>query len=76
MANQDRFGNPQVVVGLKDKKNTGYPKGYFKIGNQLYKVTTSPSNKDGVHEWVTVTKMKKNQGSNGFGNNNGYNNSL
>jgi hypothetical protein len=65
MANQDRFGNEQVVVGLKDKKGTGYPKGYIEIGNQLFKITTSPSNKEGVHEWVTLTKMKKNQA--GFG---------
>jgi hypothetical protein len=67
MANQDRFGNEQVVVGLKDKKGTGYPKGYIEIGNQLFKITTSPSNKEGVHEWVTLTKMKKNQTGRGFG---------
>ncbi|GIZ08485.1 hypothetical protein [Flavobacterium sp. UMI-01] len=69
MAQNDRFGNPQVVVGLKDKKGTGYPKGYFEVGNQLFKVTTSPSNKEGVHEWVTITKVTKNQGGRGFGNN-------
>jgi hypothetical protein len=65
MAQEDRFGNPQVVIGLKDKKGTGYPKGYFEVGNKLFKVTTSPSNKEGVHEWVTVTEMKKR--SSGFG---------
>lgn len=67
MAQLDRFGNEQVVVGLKDKKGTGFPKGYIEIGNQLFKITTSSSNKDGVHEWVTLTKMKKNQGGRGFG---------
>ena len=66
MAQLDRFGNEQVVVGLKDKKGTGFPKGYIEIGNQLFKITTSASNKDGVHEWVTLTKMKK-QNSRGFG---------
>lgn len=55
----DRFGNPQAVVGLKDKKNTGYPKGFVEIKGDLYKVTTSPSNKEGVAEWVTLTKMPK-----------------
>lgn len=69
MAQMDRFGNEQVVISLKDKKGTGFPKGYFEIGNQLFKVTTSPSKKDGVEEWVTVTKMKKQQGGRGFGNN-------
>lgn len=67
MAQLDRFGNEQVVVGLKDKKGTGYPKGYIEIGSSLFKITTSPSNKEGVHEWVTLTKMKKNQGARGFG---------
>lgn len=67
MANgQDRFGNPQVVVGLKDKKGTGYPVGYIEIGGQLFKVTTSPSNKEGVLEWVTLTKMAK-RNTGGFG---------
>lgn len=69
MAQMDRFGNEQVVIGLKDKKGTGFAKGYFEIGNQLFKVTTSPSNKEGVNEWVTVTKMRKQQGGRGFGNN-------
>lgn len=67
MAQLDRFGNEQVVVGLKDKKGSGFPKGYLEISGQLYKITTSRSNKDGVEEWVTVTKMKKQQGR-GFGN--------
>jgi hypothetical protein len=67
MAQLDRFGNEQVVVGMKDKKGTGFPKGYIEINNQLYKITTSASNKEGVAGWVTLTKMKKNQGGNGFG---------
>lgn len=71
MAQRDRFGNEQVVIGLKDKKGTGFPKGYFEIGNQLFKVTTSRSNKEGTEEWVTITKMNKNQGGRGFGNGNG-----
>lgn len=68
MAQTDRFGNPQVVIGMKDKKGTGFPKGYIEIGNQNFKVTVSNSNKDGVHAWVTLTKVKKFGGSNGFGN--------
>lgn len=70
MAQNDRFGNPQVVVGLKDKKGTGFPKGYIEIKGTLYKITTSPSNKDGVHEWVTLTQMSK-QNNRGFGNQGG-----
>lgn len=66
MAQLDRFGNEQAVVGLKDKKGTGYPKGYIEIKGDLFKITTSPSNKEGVHEWVTLTKMKK-QAGRGFG---------
>lgn len=67
MAQLDRFGNEQVVVGLKDKKGTGFPKGYIEVKGDLFKITTSQSNKEGVMEWVTLTKMKK-QGSRGFGN--------
>ncbi|GEL11814.1 hypothetical protein SAMN05192550_2810 [Flavobacterium glycines] len=66
---QDKFGNPQVVVGLKDKSGSGYPKGFIEIGGSLFKITTSPSNKEGVHEWVTLTKMQKNR-NRGFGGNN------
>jgi hypothetical protein len=73
MAQLDKYGNEQVVIGLKDKTGSGYAKGFIEIGNSLFKVTTSPSNKEGVIEWVTLTKMKKqrNQGS-GFGQNNSY----
>lgn len=67
MAQLDRFGNEQVVVGLKDKKGTGYPKGYIEIKGDLFKITTSNSNKEGTLEWVTLTKMKKNQSGRGFG---------
>jgi hypothetical protein len=67
MAQNDRFGNPQVVVGLKDKKGTGFAKGFIEIKGQLYKITTSPSNKEGVEEWVTLTQMPK-QNNRGFGN--------
>jgi hypothetical protein len=68
MAQNDRFGNPQVVVGLKDKKGTGYGKGFIEIKGDLFKITTSRSNKDGVTEWVTLTKMPKqrNQGTFGY----------
>jgi len=62
MANFDKFGNPQEVIGLKDKNGSGYPRGFFTVGNRLFKVTSSPSNKDGVERWVTITEMKKNQG--------------
>ena len=65
---QDIFGNDQVVIGIKPKKGQpdSFPRGYFEYKGQLFKVTTSPSNKEGVHEWVTVTVVKKN--SSQFGN--------
>lgn len=67
MAQNDRFGNPQVVVGLKDKKGTGFPKGYIEIKGTLYKITISDSKKEGVEAWVTLTQMPKQRNS-GFGN--------
>lgn len=70
MAQLDRFGNEVVIVGLKDKKGTGYGKGFLEIGKTLFKIEVSPSQKEGVTEWVKVTKMKPN---NGRGFNNGGN---
>lgn len=55
----DKFGNPYQVVGMKDKKGTGFPKGYIELGNKLYKIEVSESKKDDVHAWVRVTEVKK-----------------
>ncbi len=54
----DRFGNPTALVGCKNNKK-GYPVGYLEINNCLYKLEPSQSNKDGVAEWIKVTRMKK-----------------
>ncbi len=56
---QDKFGNNQAIVALQDKKGNGYPKGYVKIKNKLYRVETASSNKDGVEAWVTLTEVSK-----------------
>lgn len=55
----DRFGNEYTLVGLKDKRSTGYGKGYIEIKGQLYKLEHSPANKEGYTGWVKVTKLKK-----------------
>lgn len=57
----DPFGNPYMLVGLKDKKGTGYGKGYVEIAGQLYKIEVSPAQKEGVTDWVKITKMAKRQ---------------
>lgn len=62
----DKFGNDYTVVGCKDKKGTGYPKGYIEIKGDLYKIEPSKSDKEGVELWVRVTKMKKNSGNKKF----------
>jgi len=66
---KDRFGNDQVVIGIKTKKGQpdSFPRGYFEFKGQLFKVTTSPSNKEGVHEWVTVTAVSKSNSQFGKG---------
>lgn len=63
---QDKFGNDRMVVGLKDKKGNGFPKGFAKIGGKLFKIEYSESNKEGVEGWVTITKTKKRNTSNSF----------
>ena len=55
----DRFGNQFTVVGCKDKKASGYPKGYVEIAGQLYRLEPSRANKEGVDMWIRVTKMQK-----------------
>jgi hypothetical protein len=55
----DRFGNPYQVIGCKPNKG-GYPVGYVELGGKLYKLEPSPSNKDGVQEWIKITQVKKN----------------
>lgn len=57
--NTDRFGNKYQVIGCKDKKETGFPKGYIELGNKLYKLEPSKANKDGVEVWIKVTEVKK-----------------
>lgn len=64
MANQkfiknDRFGNPFQVIGCKDVKGTGFPKGYVELGGKLYKLEPSQAKKDGVEVWIKVTAVKK-----------------
>lgn len=53
----DRFGNPQAIVGMKDKKGNGFPYGFVEIKGTLYKVEVSNSNKEGVEAWVKITKV-------------------
>ena len=55
----DKFGNPYQVIGMKDKKGTGFPKGYVELCGKLYKIEVSDSKKDGVEAWVRVTQVKK-----------------
>lgn len=66
---KDRFGNDQIVVGIKPKKGApdSFPRGYFEIKGQLFKVTTSPSHKEGVAAWVTITMVPKTQSQFGRG---------
>ena len=39
---RNKFGNKQVVVGLKVKKNPDFPQGYVEISGKLYKLTRYP----------------------------------
>jgi hypothetical protein len=55
----DRFGNPYQVIGCKDKKGTGFSKGYVELGGKLYKLEPSPATKEGVEVWIKVTAVKK-----------------
>ncbi len=71
----DKKGRPCAVVAISDKKETGFPKGYFKLKNKLYKVHVSQSNKEGVENWVTITEMPKSNNG-GFGGGNNRSNSL
>lgn len=55
----DRFGNPYQIVGCRDKKGTGFSKGYVELGGKLYKLEPSSANKEGVDTWIKVTKVNK-----------------
>ena len=55
----DRFGNPFQVIGCKDKKGTGWSKGYVELGGKLYKLEPSEALKEGVKVWIKVTAVKK-----------------
>lgn len=57
--NTDKFGQAYQVVGCKDKKDNGFPAGYVTLGGKDYKLEPSPANKDGVHTWIRVTAVKK-----------------
>ncbi|WP_288583792.1 hypothetical protein [uncultured Treponema sp.] len=57
-ARNDRFGNPYILVGCKDN-GKGYPVGYVELGGKLYKVEPSESKKEGVLNWVKVTRVQK-----------------
>lgn len=46
-----------ALIGIKDN-GEAYPCGFLTMGNKLYKVTTSPSNKAGIKEWVTIQECK------------------
>lgn len=63
---KDRFGNDYILVGLKDKRGTGFPKGYCEIKGQLYKVEFSESRKEGTEGWVKLTKVQKRNSSSSF----------
>mgnify|MGYP000364261049 CR=1 FL=1 len=58
-ASLDKFGNKYTVVGCKDKKGDGFPKGYIELSGKLYKLEPSKSNKEGVDVWIRVTEVKK-----------------
>lgn len=58
-ARPDKFGNPTIVVGCKDKKDSGYSKGYFTLNGELFKVEPSKAQKDGIEHWVRITNLGK-----------------
>lgn len=64
MAEMRRYGTDkgfsvtEARIGLKSR-NGGYPCGFVTIGGKLYKVTTCPSRKDDITEWVTIRECKK-----------------
>ena len=58
---RDKFGRNRDLVGLKDKNRSGFPKGYTEINGTLFQLTLSPSKKEGVEHWVTITEMPKNR---------------
>ena len=51
------FNVESCLIGLKNDRR-GYPIGFFNIGSTLYRVTTSPSMKNGVVQWVKITKCR------------------
>lgn len=57
--NTDKFGQSYQVIGCKDKKASGFPKGYVELGGKLYKLEPSKADKDGVEVWIRVTAVKK-----------------
>lgn len=59
-ARTDRFGNQYLLVGCKLNKK-GYPVGYAELGGKLYKIEPAKSNKDGVEEWIKITRVQRSQ---------------
>ncbi|MGM0376842.1 MAG: hypothetical protein ACQEQ0_08700 [Bacteroidota bacterium] len=58
---KDKFGNDQIVKGIREKDDGGLKGAYVEIGGKLYKIFVSPSNKEGVRYWVSITKVQKRQ---------------
>lgn len=62
----DKFGNEYKVVGCKDKKGSGFSKGFIEITRPgLYKLEPSAAQKEGVDTWIRVTKMAQQRGAGG-----------
>lgn len=53
---QNRFGQEELVLAIRDKKKNGFPYGYVNIGGKVYKVFVNNANKDGVSYWVKFVK--------------------
>ena len=56
---KNRFGEKEMIVALKPKKNPDFPQGYGEINGKLYKFTLSKSRKEGVDFWLNVVKTEK-----------------
>lgn len=55
----DKFGNNQIIKGMKNKKNEDFPECYVELKGQLYKISVSQAKKEGVLMWCTITQLKK-----------------
>jgi hypothetical protein len=60
---QGRFG-PEQVVYCKDKKNPGFPVGYFEISGKVFRLDINPSpqtKRDGVTAIVKIRPYERNR---------------